>query len=173
MGWALVAWSHVCTHTHTPWCFLPQLPCPYTPSPSPSPQALALVYSFASSQPSLQALLTTLLCLSYAALHVGQAPMGSPPAQALQTCLLLCLGVLAVTSTPTADLLQAGGPVLGAALSPDLAPGPLLHALQSLCGLWVPGAAVAWAFLGPWALRAARWGLHAWGPRRAGSGLGA
>ncbi len=69
-------------------------------------QALALVLTFGSSMPGVQAIVMTLLCVVFGFVHCALTPLKDPSAQTLQTCLLLCLTVLALASTPFAHALD-------------------------------------------------------------------
>jgi hypothetical protein len=120
-------------------------------------QTLALVYTFGASQPGVQAITLTLLCMAFLVTHVAVRPSRSPVAQALQTLLLFCLAAVAVCGTPFADELEKA--VQTAASSPSDAVVPVV---QSVFGVGLPLAGLAVAVGGPHALALARAGRQLW-----------
>ena len=113
-------------------------------------QALGVVYAFGSSQPGVQSLILTLLCLMYTVLHCVLAPLRNPEANTMQTWLLVCLTVVALSGTPAADSAQRAVASVDSTASDSLA-----SQLQLLFGIAIPVVVIAWAFGGPvlWANR--------------------
>ena len=74
------------------------------------PQALAVVFTFASAKPGAQCLLLTLLSVGFLALHLRVTPMRDLRAQELQSTLLGCLVVVALTGAPFAITLEVAAP---------------------------------------------------------------
>ncbi len=68
--------------------------------------------------------------------------------QTLQTVLLFCLAALALSSTPFADTLEAALASPSGAPSLSTPSSTLAARLRLAFGVAVPGAAVAWAFIG-------------------------
>lgn len=69
-------------------------------------QAVAVTLTFGSSKPGVQGLVLTLLCVVFGYLHLIIVPLKHVGAQALQTTLLFCLTILALSGTPMAGLLE-------------------------------------------------------------------
>ena len=113
-------------------------------------QILALVFTFGSGQPGVQALALTLLSILYAVAHCFVAPMRCPMSQTLQTTLLLCLAAVVLSGTPqaAADAVERATSAYVASAS-DL----LARRLQRWLGLVVPCLAVCAAFVWPAAVR--------------------
>lgn len=103
--------------------------------PLPCVQSLGLTVTFGASKPGVQAIVMTLLCFTFGYMHTIVAPMRAPTAQSLQSVLLFCLGVVALSATPFANALE------GAVASPGSTnydtPSGLLAAR---CGQAVEGA---------------------------------
>lgn len=57
---------------------------------------LAILFTFASSAPAIQSLLSIMLCVSFLALHLNRQPLVRPASQGLQSVLLFCLTVVTV-----------------------------------------------------------------------------
>jgi hypothetical protein len=76
------------------------------------------------------------------------SPLAPPysQAQTLQTVLLFCLAVLALSSTPFADTLEAA--VTSPSSSPHTPTATLVPRLRLFFEVLVPGTAVLWAFAG-------------------------
>ncbi len=111
-----------------------------------SVQALALVYTFGSPKPGVQSLVSALICLAAALLHVAASPLRSPASQALQTVLLGCLAVVALASLPFAVSMDSasagvgrGGAVIRGASTSDT----FARDLQYVFGVVVPAVTAA------------------------------
>ena len=74
--------------------------------PLPCVQSLGLTVTFGASKPGVQAIVMTLLCCTFGYMHTIVAPMRAPTAQSLQSVLLFCLGVVALSATPFANALE-------------------------------------------------------------------
>ena len=72
------------------------------------PQVLAMVYTFASSDPGVQSLILTLLCVGFFAWHLLTAPLRSQQSQTLQSMLLACLVGVALSELPFTIQLEKG-----------------------------------------------------------------
>ena len=114
-------------------------------------QVLGFVATVASSQPGVQAIVLTLLCLGYTVLHVVVAPMRSAQSNALQTALLVCLTTVALSGTPLGDALERAASMNDASTSSD----SLATRLQLWFGVVAPACAVVVAYVAPAA--AASW----------------
>ena len=125
--------------------------------------ALGLVFTFGAAQPGVQALVLTLLCTAFTALHCAVGPLRHPHAGALQGLLLLCLCGLALGGVPAAEVAEGGG----AAAAADGPSGRLGGALQVACGEVVPLVGVAGALVLPSAWRVGR----AWWDQRRSTAL--
>jgi hypothetical protein len=68
--------------------------------------ALALVFTFGASQPGVQALVLTALCVLFGFVHVAVEPLRNASAHTLQTSLLFCLVVVALCSNPFAEAVE-------------------------------------------------------------------
>ncbi len=62
--------------------------------------------TFGASQPGVQAVVMTALCMLFGNMHAIVAPMREPAAQTLQSVLLLCLGIVALCANPFASALE-------------------------------------------------------------------
>ena len=130
-------------HHHSPTTHTPSLPL----------QALALVFTFGSSHPGVQALILSVLCIGYGVLHGAVHPTRSATSHTLQTLLLLCLAIVALSCTPFSDALERGA---STATAPSTALGAdsstqsdvLVRRLQTVFGVIVPAVALAWALVG-------------------------
>jgi hypothetical protein len=69
-------------------------------------QAVAVTLTFGSSKPGVQGLVLTLLCVAFGFVHLIVVPLKHAKAQVLQTLLLFCLAILALSGTPMAALLE-------------------------------------------------------------------
>lgn len=101
--------------------------------------ALALVYTFLSSFPGIQALVLATMCAVFCAVHNLCRPLRSPQAQSLQGVLLLCLTVRALVGVLQEGVALGGGS--GSAAPTGVKP------LMVLFSVVVPLLAAAWAFL--------------------------
>jgi hypothetical protein len=70
-------------------------------------QALGLTLTFGAANPGAQAVVMTLLCMLFGYAHCLVLPMREPAAQYLQSVLLFCLGVVALSATPFASVLES------------------------------------------------------------------
>ncbi len=119
-----------------------------------------MVFTVGSTQPGVQALVLTLLCLAFLLLHVFVAPMRSAGANSLQSALLVCLTALALSGTPFADAAERAVPVPGGASgsgssgSGTSASDAMALGMQTAFGLVLPVGAVVWAVAGS---HLARW----------------
>ena len=57
---------------------------------------LAVIYSFMSTVPMVQTMVSTVVCVIFAMVHAFVQPLRSPTAHTLQTFLLFCLVVVAL-----------------------------------------------------------------------------
>lgn len=107
--------------------------------------SLGLTVTFGASKPGVQAIVMTLLCFTFGYMHTIVAPMRPSTAQTLQSVLLFCLGVVALSATPFANALE------GAVASPgstnyDTPSGLLATRLQMALGVVTPLLALLWAY---------------------------
>jgi hypothetical protein len=123
---------------------------------------LALVFTFGSPYPGGQAIVLTSLCVVFEVLHLAFRPLRSQESQTLQTILLLCLALLALSGTPFTDALERGSPPSGSSLQPEDAPVKtypsdwLARQMQLAFGFVVPFIALVWSYLGAWLTDAAQ-----------------
>jgi hypothetical protein len=113
-------------------------------------QILAFVYTFVGAHRGIQALSLSLLCGFFMALHLTWAPLRNPQAQTLQSVLLCCTMVVAISCIPFAvsiaigsvvDVQSAGGTVFSFSRS-----------MRFLFAELIPVFAVGWSFGGHRAL---------------------
>jgi hypothetical protein len=164
------ALTHSCTHTlmhsHTPLNSLPTL-CifllhththrypPHAPLSTRTPhpldtrtsQGLAMVFTFLTSEPSVQAIAVTLLSIAYGFVHCIWQPLRNPASQRLQTVLLLCLAAVACSSPASFSAAAASAePSPGAASTTARV---IAEQLQTQFGVVLPLLTLAWAYVGP------------------------
>ncbi len=120
---------------------------------------LALVFTFGTPYPGVQSIVLTSLCLVYEVLHLVFRPMRSQESQTLQTILLLCLALVALSGTPFTEALERGAAPSGATQpeprstsfnSKTFPSDNLASNMQLVFGVLVPFLALAWSYLGSW-----------------------
>ncbi len=104
-------------------------------------QALALAFTFGTSQPQLQWMLSTLLSLLFLSVHSAASPMADPRTQSLQSVLMFCLVVVAVSGSHTAYSRGA----TTSSLSDTPTSTGTGRLLGQVFGVVVPALALAWA----------------------------
>lgn len=100
-----------------------------------------MVYTFMSSQPGVQSLVLTLLCVFFGFWHLIMSPLRNPQSQTLQTVLLFCLAGVALSELPFAVQLEKGTSP-GSAVASDA----FSQRIQTTLRVVVPALAGVWAF---------------------------
>ncbi len=103
-----------------------------------------MVYTFMSSQPGVQSIILTLLCVLYGFWHLAMRPLRNPQSQTLQTVLLFCLAGVALSELPFTIQLEKGTSPgsTGASFASDA----LSRRIQTALRVVVPTLAGLWAF---------------------------
>ena len=125
---------------------------------------LAAVSTFLGSyQPGTAALVVTALCVLCAVANAALAPLRAPVAQHLQTVLLACLCVVALSGTPNAQAREA------ACASRSLPSEGVAGGMALLFGVVVPVVSVGCVYVRRVVLLAAAWRRSAARPRSTGT----
>lgn len=112
---------------------------------------LAMVYTFASSDPGVQSLFLTLLCVGFFAWHLLTAPLRSQQSQTLQSMMLLaCLVGVALSELPFTIQLEKG--VAPNETHVTFTSDTAGRRMQTAFRVVLPGIAVAWAHATDWVL---------------------
>lgn len=103
-----------------------------------------MVYTFMSSQPGVQSLILTMLCMLFGFWHLAMSPLRNPQSQTLQTVLLFCLAGVALSELPFSIQLEKGTApgFSGASFASDT----LSRRIQTTLRVVVPALAGLWAF---------------------------
>ncbi len=122
------------------------------------------MFTFASSHPGVQSLVLTLLCVLYTVVHCLASPLRRKQAQALQTVLLVCLVVVALSGTPFAEALEKAALSNPSGSSITTESDRMAVVMQTAFGVLVPLVAVVVAHAGPWILKRLRARYPSWAP---------
>ncbi len=108
-----------------------------------------MVYTFASD-PGVQSLFLTLICLGFFSWHLVLAPVRCHQTQALQSILLACLVGVALSELPSTIQQEKG--VAPNETRVTFTSDIVGQRMQTAFGVVLPGLAVAWAFAIEWVL---------------------
>jgi hypothetical protein len=115
-----------------------------------------MVYTFMSSEPGVQSLVLSTLCMFFGFWHLSMTPLRNLQSQTLQTVLLFCLAGLALSELPFTIQLEKGTASVPGSTRASFASDALSRRMQIALGVVVPALAGLWAFT--WEMTAKRVG---------------